>query len=159
MSTCRIESKPGLILVEAKAHHGEAKEAGKDKGNVENDKQIRAAVQEANGALNGKTSGWQLSCDSHYQLCNRFAWAWKLSALGVPTVLVYLGFLRCSEMSDQGQPFSSAQEWSKALRKHVSGVVPATAWECRLQTAQAPMWASIRSLDLQWAALTPGPAD
>ncbi len=44
-----------------------------------------------------------------YQLCNRVAWAWKLADLGVPGVLVFLGFLNATEMRDQGQLFSTAQ--------------------------------------------------
>jgi crotonobetainyl-CoA:carnitine CoA-transferase CaiB-like acyl-CoA transferase len=32
--------------------------------------------------------GWSLSVDSHYQICNRFAWAWKIASLGVPVVLI-----------------------------------------------------------------------
>ena len=152
VSTFQVEGRPGLLLIEAKAHDGEAKQDGKPQGNAENERQIRAPVEEANRGLNTITAGWRLSCDSHYQLCNRFAWGWKLATLGVPTILIYLGFLRCAEMLDHGRPFASAQDWNAAFRKHASGIVPATAWECRLQTAGAPMWALIRSLDLQWVA-------
>ena len=152
VSTCRVNGEPGFILVEAKAHDGEAKEEGKQPGNAENDQQILTAIEEANRGLNAITPGWQLSRDSHYQLCNRFAWAWKLSTLGVPTILICLGFLHATEMSDHGRAFDSAQGWDTVIREHSSGVVPAAAWECRLQTSAAPMWALIRSLDLRWVA-------
>jgi hypothetical protein len=45
--------------------------------------------------------GWTLSRDSHYQLTNRFAWAWKLASMGVPVVLGYLGFQGAAEMKDR----------------------------------------------------------
>ena len=32
-------------------------------------------------------------------MSNRFAWAWKLADLGVPVVLVYLGFFRALFMT------------------------------------------------------------
>jgi hypothetical protein len=152
VTTCKVNGEPGLILIEAKAHDGEAKEDGKRPGNVENNLQIGAAMQEANGGLNAIMAGWQLSCESHYQLCNRFAWAWKLSTLGIPTILIYLGFLGATEMLDQGQPFHSPQEWNAAIREHASSVVPPAAWGRCLQTPGGPMWALIRSLDLQWVA-------
>jgi hypothetical protein len=151
-STCKVNGEPGLILIEAKAHDGEAKETGKGPGNAENDLRIESAIREANEGLNAITAGWKLSCQSHYQLCNRFGWAWKLSTLGVPTILVYLGFLRATEMSDQGRPFHSHQEWNRAIREHASSVVPPPAWGRCLQTPDAPMWALIRSLDLQWVS-------
>ncbi len=153
VSTCRVNGEPGLILVEAKAHDGEAKEEGKQPGNAENDQQIQTAFEAANRGLDAITPGWRLSRDSHYQLCNRFAWAWKLSTLGVPTILIYLGLLRAREMSEQGRAFDSAEEWNAAIREHASGVVPASAWERRLQTSAAPMWALVRSLDLQWVGI------
>ena len=60
---------------------------------------------EADHALNGVLPGWSLSRDSHYQLANRFAWAWKLADMGLPTILIYLGFLNAAEMKDQGHHF------------------------------------------------------
>ena len=33
-----------------------------------------------------------ISHESHYQLANRLAFACKITSLGIPTVLVYLGF-------------------------------------------------------------------
>jgi hypothetical protein len=33
---------------------------------------------------------------------------------------------------------------------HLSKFVPDVAWESRLQTGGAPMWAMIRTLDLKW---------
>jgi hypothetical protein len=150
VSKCDIGGKRGLILVEAKAHSGESKREGKSRGNADNDSQIDGAIREANVALNSVLPGWALTKDSHYQLCNRFAWAWKLGAIGIPTILVYLGFLNCDEMCDCGMPFTSAQEWDGAVRQYADGIVPPNAWGVRVATSSAPIWAVIRSLDLQW---------
>ena len=87
-STCTIDGSRGIILVEGKAHRAELKEDGKAPGNGQNDEQIERAIEEANQGLNGITPGWNLSRGSHYQLSNRFAWAWKIASLGVPTILV-----------------------------------------------------------------------
>lgn len=148
-STCKFGDKMGLILVEGKAHAGELEDGGKRPGNAENNRQIESAIGEASKALNDILPGWKLSTGSHYQLCNRFAWAWKVASLGLPVVLIYLGFLHATEMP---KTFSSPEEWKSVVREHAGSVVPSDAWERPLQTSGAPMYASIRSLDLQWSA-------
>ena len=134
----------GIVIVEAKAHWGELSKEGKKETkdtNKKNHDQIKAAIQEANTALG---EGWKLSRDSHYQLANRFAWAWKLSQLGIPVVLVYLGFLHASEMND---PFLKPEDWRKCLLAHASGIVPEEAWETNLNPGGAPLIPLIRSVD------------
>jgi hypothetical protein len=152
LSTCTVEGKEGLILVEAKAHDKESKSEGKDLGDRENHEQIGAAITEANSALNAIGPGWAITRDSHYQFCNRFAWAWKVASLGIPVILVYLGFLHADEMSKCGRPFASDHEWRSMVLYHGANLVPEDAWEKRLQTNAAPMWTMIRSLDLRWGA-------
>ena len=155
VSRCEIGGQRGLILVEAKAHTEESKRAGKDKGNADNDCQIDGAICQANSALDSVLPGWALTKDSHYQLCNRVAWAWKLGTMGIPTILVYLGFLHCDEMSDCGIPLSTAEHWERALREHSEGIVPPNAWGVRIPTSSAPIWALVRSLDVQWNVFEP----
>ena len=157
VSTCKVEGRSGILLIEGKAHGGELKKEGKRPGNADNDDQIKCAIEEANQGLNQITRGWDLSRDSHYQLSNRFAWAWKVATLGVPTILIYLGFLHATEMLHRGTPFDSPEEWNRVIREHASNslapgarIIPTAAWESRLQTAGAPLWALIRSLDHQW---------
>lgn len=149
-STCQIEQRKGLLLVEAKAHDRELSTAGKSPPSTpnghKNDQKIRDAIQEANDGLNRGVSGWHLTADHHYQLCNRVAWAWKLADLGVPVVLVYLGFLNATDMQDQGQPFATAQIWEDCLRRHAQGVVPEAAWGKRLAVRSTPLWLLVRSL-------------
>ncbi len=95
-STCRIEGKEGLLLVEAKAHQNELSRAGKGKkpsteNGRKNHERIGSAIEQANAGLGSVTRGiWGLSRDHHYQLANRFAWSWKLAMLGVPVVLLYI---------------------------------------------------------------------
>jgi len=152
-STCTIEGVRGLLLVEAKAHDKELSEAGKSQPTTSNSqlnhKRIGLAINQANSGLNGVLAGWALSRDSHYQISNRFAWAWKLTTLGVPIILVYLGFLNATEMLDQGQPFDGSKAWQDCIRDHATAIVPEEAWEKRLEIAGVPVWFLIRSMQLK----------
>lgn len=137
-STCTIGNKDGLLLVEAKAHDAELKKDGKslDKdasdASIANHEQIGRAIGAASAGLNKAIAGWRnLSRDSHYQLANRFAWAWKLASMGVPVVLVYLGFLSAMEVNDRsrlGEPFVDCADWSRVVLEHSRNIVPERAW-------------------------------
>lgn len=156
-STCIMKGVKGLLLVEAKAHDKELSEAGKSRPTTANSqlnhKQIGQAIDQANSELNKVTAGWALSRDSHYQLSNRFAWAWKLAMLGVPVILVYLGFLDATEMLDQGQPFNSCEAWQTCIRNHAKNIVPEDAWEKKLEIDGTPVWFLIRSMQLKLEAV------
>ena len=147
-STATINGTEGLLLVEAKAHSKEMKTEGRAGGHPENNESITAACREATAALNRVLPGWSLSTDSHYQLSNRFAWAWKLATLGVPVVLVYLGFTRADEMKDQGLPFANAKEWERLLRDHSEGIVPATMWDVSILIDRIPLHAIVRAIEI-----------
>ena len=133
------DARRGLLLVEAKAHWAEleGERAGKKLGagassnSRRNHDRIGRAIDEANVGLRSLTTnpGWALSRDSCYQMANRFAWAWKLVDLGVPVVLVYLGFLNAAEMSDKGDPFSGHADWVECVKTHAKDRVPEEAWE------------------------------
>jgi len=151
VSTCDFDGQPGLLLVEAKAHDQELAEEDRchatHPGNV---CQIGKALSKASAELEQVVPGWHLSRDSHYQLSNRFAWSWKIASLGIPVVLVYLGFLDAEEMADQGRPFGSPKDWATAVRSYSSGVVPADGvWERRIEINGTPMCALTRSLRLR----------
>ena len=151
VSTCTMEGQPGLILVEAKAYDKELKQNDKcNASNADNLEQIGKAIREANAGLNTILPGWGLSQDSHYQLCNRFAWSWKIVTLGVPVFLVYLGFLNAEEMTDKGQPFQSARDWADPIRRHAHGIVPDRVWNTKLEINGTPMCPLIRAVDLRW---------
>ena len=128
-STCTIDGRAGLLLVEAKAHHAELKEDGKTTAatqsvhSTDNHKQIATALSQASAQLNQTIEGWNLNCDSHYQLANRFTWAWKLASMDIPVVLVYLGFLRATEMNDLSAPFIDCEDWTSSILKHSRNIV------------------------------------
>lgn len=98
-ATCSIGGRRGLVLLEAKAHENELSPAGKvlrpdaPANSRENHERIDQAIEEARQALDRLVPGVRISRDSHYQLSNRVAYAWKLASLGIPNVLIYLGLI------------------------------------------------------------------
>ena len=152
-ATCVVPGfdRKGVMIVEAKAHGAELSEAGKQLGaktNQENHERIGDAITQANAGLNRILAGWNLTRDRHYQLSNRFAWAWKLAELGVPVVLVFLGFLNATEMAGRRIPFRDARHWRDCLLNYAQGLVPEQAWETTLLPGKAPLIPLIRSVDL-----------
>ena len=150
-STGIIDGNQGLLLVEAKAHGNELSAAGKsftNKSNEKNHYQIGRAIAEATTGLKSATGdSWSLSRDNHYQISNRFAWSWKLASLGVPVVLVYLGFLKASEMARDGKPFKSENDWACVLRGHAAGIVDNACWGEPLRVGGTPFLPLIRSCE------------
>lgn len=166
-STCIIDGKPGLMLVEAKAHLDELVEAAagrvvqrKRKGRLLTEKElgdqqanresIRHAISSACDGLRKNCSlEWRLSVDSHYQMSNRFAWSWKLTELRIPVVLVYLGFLNAGEMrAGGGHPFSSSSDWEESVRLHSKPLFPPESWEKRWMCNGQAFIPLIRSLEV-----------
>jgi len=138
-STCLVQGKEGLLLVEAKAHDAELRneERGKpidDLSSVDsqrNHEHIGLAIRAANAALSEETIlPWSLSRDSHYQMSNRFAWAWKLTELGIPVILAYIGFVGCEEMRKgrEQHPISSYADWEEMVQVHSRPLFPDEAW-------------------------------
>jgi hypothetical protein len=145
-STCRIDGQQGLLLVEAKAHAGEMGENDCCGAGEENYTSISGAVAEVSDALNkANGGGWHLNVTTRYQLCNRFAWAWKVASFGVPVVLVYLGFLNTLEWDDR---FTSHADWERCLLNHADGCVPRSAWGNRILVNGVPVVPLIRSADV-----------
>lgn len=129
VSHCQIDGQAGLILVEAKAHFTEFGAAndvagGDDPGNQES---IEHALAESNAAWNEIIPGFDLSAKHHYQLSNRFAFAWKLAEMGMPIVLVYLGFLNAWDMQNYNT-FSHHNEWRRCVLAGSNGVIPRDVW-------------------------------
>ena len=139
-STCCVSGRKGLLLVEAKAHAKELSKGDRCGAAPANRERIESALAEANASLRMLTGGsWRLSAEHHYQLSNRFAWSWKLAALGVPVVLLYLGFLDAVEMEDKGSPFGSGNDWRDMLLEHCRGVIEASCWERTLDVEGSPL--------------------
>ena len=148
---CRIRGEPGLLLVEAKAHGKELSAAGKLSPTTPNSRKnhdrIGLAIAEASDGLASVTGKpWGLSRDHHYQLSNRFAWSWKLASLGIPVVLLYLGFLNAQDMASDGL-FRSEEEWTHVLKDHCRGAVDETCWGAWLDIAGVPLITLIRGID------------
>lgn len=160
-STCMINGKEGLLLVEGKAHNNELKKEesgkplrGKDGKEVTmnsqlNHGQIDKAIQGANLALASATGlPWKLSRDRNYQMSNRFAWSCKLAELGVPVVLIYLGFLNANEMKRGKQTsFSTPEDWEKIVKDHSSPLFPQSVWGQSIDVAGTRIFPLIRSID------------
>ena len=155
-STCSVSGERGLLLVEAKAHDeeliretfGKARPKARSRRSAANHKRIGEAIQSARDALEAATSlPWHISRDTHYQMSNRFAWAWKVSTLGLPVVLIYLGFLRATEMSDKGRPFADHAEWVRIVQAHSSPLFPAEVWEQRWTLRERSFFPLIRSCE------------
>jgi hypothetical protein len=149
-AVCEVEQggqmRDGMLLVEAKAHDREFDLGGKRGGDADNRESIARAIKEAQTGLGGRAAGWNLTHEKHYQLCNRFAWAWKLASLKVPVILVFLGVLEAEEMfTGSRRPFASHGEWSEALRKYAKGLVP-EVWGKALDVGGTPLVPLIRSV-------------
>jgi hypothetical protein len=139
---------PALALVEAKAHENELDSYGKRTGNAPsvesqaNHVQIGRAIEEARVALDRQASGVSISRDTCYQISNRVAHAWKIASLGLPVVLMYLGF---TGDDDVGRGFKDADHWDAAIRSHMRSVLPDAFADRWLPCGRQPMYMMIRS--------------
>ncbi len=156
-STCRIEGKRSILLVEAKAHDEELnlEKAGKKKGESESKNSLRNRVQisecirQANQALSAETQmPWSLSIKHNYQMSNRFAWAWKLTELGIPVILVYLGFVKAAEMKDRGIPLNDQAIWTGLVMSHSKPLFPSQIWNRRWTLNGQAFIPLIKTIDL-----------
>jgi hypothetical protein len=155
-STCAIDGKPGILLIEAKAHDQELIKEETGRKNIDvvsgasarrNLLRIHWALRDASVALAEETGlPWALSRDWNYQMSNRFAWAWKLTDLGVPVVMVYLGCLHAGEMNDKGSnPIFDYAAWEALVKGHSRGLCPFEVWDRRLLIKGRPLIPLIRS--------------
>jgi hypothetical protein len=138
-STCVIGDRPGLLLVEAKAHAAELRNEEKGKvlglnasanSNL-NHLRIGACIEEAGAGLTKATGlTWNLSRDKCYQMANRFAWSWKLVSIGIPVTLVHLGFTGCNEIAKGSQrPITNDADWRQLVLDHSSAMFPDEVWD------------------------------
>lgn len=153
-SACSVNGTRGLLLVEAKAHDAELmRKAGPKRLKADasensrlNHEKIGDRIDGACGVLSRETKlSWDISRDRNYQMSNRFAWACKLTRLGYAVVLVYLGFLSATEMTDGGKPLASGDEWTHVVKAHSDGLVPAEAWNRQWMVHGQPFLPLIRS--------------
>lgn len=144
--------RAALVLVEAKANIPELSDRGKPVSSdrsvrsLENDAQIRAAIDEACRGWKQLDPHVHMSSAAHYQLANRLAFVWRLASLGLDTVLVYLGFTGDTGIADAGEPFRDAHHWERVFWKHAKPVVPPTLFERELSFGAGTAWCLARSL-------------
>lgn len=154
VAKCSIEGRSGLIVVEAKAHGTElgTRDACTAE-DAENRRQIADAIRKANEGLSHALAGWCLQRDSHFQLSNRFALSWKIASMGVPVILVYLGFLDAWDMNEGARTIlKSAEQWHDCILRYADRFVPKNAWETRLDVAGTPLIPLIRAARVEVSA-------
>ncbi len=127
ISICEINNKKGFLLIEGKAHikeldcNGKKLKKNRSEDSKKNHDNIAMCIKTANDSLNKIIPGFKLSINTHYQLCNRIAWAWKISELKIPVVLVYLGFIGSNYFKDT---FKTEDEWIIEIKRYMRKVVP-----------------------------------
>jgi hypothetical protein len=125
-----VDGKPGILLVEAKAHVSELSEQDKKSPpnpksprSRANDCSVRLRLCEASLALSNIGLGqFHLSADNHYQLSNRLAYLNKVAGEGVPTILMYLGWLKSPDWPDD--PIRDAKHWRDLVEGYVKAIAP-----------------------------------
>lgn len=143
---CEVDGEPGLILVEAKANDSELSTFGKrfdpklSTRSTENHERIGGAIEEARAQLVVHVPGISIDRDKHYQLSNRLAFGWKLASLGIPTVLVYLGFTGDEGIRNAGKPFSNERHWQDVFTAHLNAVCPSSILNRALEIGPAKLW-------------------
>jgi hypothetical protein len=156
-STCMIEARPGILLIEAKAHDDELlKEAAGRRLKPDDTTDRIASHGKIGEAIAGACRGlcaatglpWQISRDVCYQMSNRFAWSWKLTECGFPVVLVYLGYLRANEMDNRGNPLANEAEWEQLVLAQSAPLFPPEVWGRRWEVHGMPFVPLIRAVEV-----------
>ena len=87
----------------------------------------------------------RISRDTHYQLSNRVAYAWKLASLGVPNVLIYLGFIGDTGIDYVGPHFEREEHWERTVRDYMAAILPLEFLDRLIPCGEATMQLVIRS--------------
>jgi hypothetical protein len=155
-----LNGNPALVLIEAKANTKELAASGKPRprsridtkssalvdpsdASWRNHARIGAALSEADASLNDIAPGFRVDRDSHYQFSNRIAFTWKLASLGLPTVLIYLGFTGDSGITDAGPMLADEGHWRTLMNRHVTGRLPSTALDRWIPAGDAQFYVTI----------------
>lgn len=151
---CEIEGRPGLILVEAKAHETELDTKPKGRSKPESDKskanheRIGKAIEQARDALRACDPHVNISRDTHYQLSNRVAFLWRLAQAGIPTAVIYLGFTGDQPFGKGVTPFRDHEHWVRAFQAYAERVWPITMVDRKLDIAPVPAWFLVKSREV-----------
>jgi len=148
---CMLEGVPGILLVEAKANWPELGTGGKllssdsSARSRDNHERIGAAIDEASRGWQSVGADVSITRDTHYQLANRLAFTWRLASLGIPTVLLYLGFTGDAGIGDAGAPFVDDDDWQRAFAEYARDAWPVELLGRRLDVEGTPAWVVSRS--------------
>jgi len=142
----------GLLIVECKAHQSEMvqsrrtlKLAEMSISSFRNHVSIARKLLDANCALDRLGFGrYALSLSVAYQLSNRIAYLHHLASLGVPTVLMYLGWLRSPDCRG-ARPFQDHAAWNDAVTFQFEKIGPRAFLETS-HTSRASFQMIVRSL-------------
>ena len=159
---CDFVGKPGLALIEARAHEGELDWAGKrpperSVNSVANHDRIGLAIGEACSALDHIVPGVRISRDTHYQLANRVAYSWKLASMGVPVLLMYVGFTGGGGIADVGPPLRDDSHWRSVMHSYSEGA--ARFVELKRRSEALGNWEAVVDKLLRAAPSTAGDLD
>lgn len=157
ISSANIEGTKGLLIIEAKSHKNEIHKDGKilkdgsSKNSKENHIRIFKAIEEAKNGLskNYNLYNFNLSIGNYYQLSNRIAYAWKFATLGIPIILIYLGFIKDIEMSDAGEPFDSPEDWNEFIKRHIKDIFPVELLERKINCGKGFFYFLVRSKEIE----------
>ncbi len=159
ISAATITGKPALILVEAKAHVTEFDDQPKKRlvrdtdvaqqRTDANHERIGQAINEAARAQAVRHPGISISRDRCYQFSNRIAFAWKLASMGIPTMLIYLGFLGDTEIAKTDDYFENDVHWQKSFENHIDSLFPVNLIDQTIQCGKESFWLLIHSLPVK----------
>jgi hypothetical protein len=91
-------------------------------------------------------------------MANRFAWAWKLTELGISVILVYLGFIGCAEMrkGSSQRPITDKDDWQQMVEAHSQPLFPRHVWNQELHVHGQSLIPLIRVQELALSPLGTG---
>ena len=131
ISTCTIDGKKGILLVEGRVNTGELfyNSIKKILSNLHTDNvmanqvSVENAINEANTSISKTVKDIKLSTENCYQLSSRITEAWWLASKGIPVVLLYVGFLNYEKLSYKTHKiFTTDAEWQDLFKKHTEKV-------------------------------------
>src|SRR5690606_33404932 len=101
---------------------------------------------EANSSLSiYNNKSFNLSRDNYYQLSNRIAYSWKLASMGIPVILIYLGFINDT---DVGTPFENHSAWEGHIKSHINNIFPIDLLCQNVDCGSSIFKIIIRSIDI-----------
>lgn len=122
------EGRPGLLMVEAKAHSSEfnpakgMSEPSSSKESQDNADSIVRRITKTQSRLNSHNhTRIGLPFDHHYQLVNRLAYAVEMAHRGYDVVLMLLGFTEDEWFSDY---FRNDNHFQREVGAYLHGIVP-----------------------------------